>query len=147
MRRALFSTVIATCLMIGGPSFAKDSQPLKTIAPDLIIQSAEQGAFFKFDEKTHDVDPRDFKPLSVIPRKHAFMFGWRMAVKTDRKSILVQEKSEGGNGKNGMPFQRSPRFGYIYNFTDIVDGVAKGKYSKTIFVENVPVKTFSYEVR
>ncbi len=147
MRLSSFSTVIVTCLLIGSQSFAKDAKPLKVVAPDLVIENAEQGAYCKVDEKTHDVDPRDLKPLSVIPRKHSFMFGWRMAIKTSRKSVLVQERSADGKGKSGMPFQAVPKFGYIYNFTDIVAGVGKGKYSKTIFVEDLPVKTFTYEVR
>lgn len=147
MRLALFSTVISICLLTGSQSVAKDAKPLKVIAPDLVIQSAEQGAFFKLDEKTGDADPRDFKQLSVIPRKHAFMFGWRMAIETSRKSVLVQERSADGGGKQGMPFRRVPKFGYIYNFTDIVAGTARGKKSKTIFVENLPIKTFKYEVQ
>ncbi len=131
MRRVLLFTLSGICLT-GSQSFAKDVKPLKEVAPDLVIKSAEQGAFFKLDKKTGDVDPRDFKPLSVIPRKHAFMFGWRMAVETSRKSILVQERTVDGSGKQGMPFRRTPKFGYIYNFTDIVAGTARGKSSKTI---------------
>jgi hypothetical protein len=140
--------VSVTYLVI--PSLAKSppDRPLKVIAPDLIIESAEQGAFYdKNYVSAQDIDPRNFKALNVVPRPHSFMFGWRMKVKTTRKSILVQERTVDGKGKQGLPFHATPRFGYICNCTDIVQGVGPGKDSTTVYVEHVPVVTFTATIK
>ncbi|HEY9871497.1 MAG TPA: hypothetical protein V6D08_20235 [Candidatus Obscuribacterales bacterium] len=121
---------------------AKESVPLKVIAPDLVIESVEQGEFLD-----DPADPRHFRRTDVVPRKNRYLFGWRMKVKTTRKSILVQERGPAGKGHNGVPFQAVPKHGYIFQASDIVAGVSPGKYSATIYVENVPVTTVTSTVK
>jgi len=119
---------------------ADDVKPLKIIAPDLVIDTVEQGEFL--DDPP---DPRHFKPSNVVG-KHTGLFGWRMKINTTRKTVLVQEKAVKGSA-NALPFKAVPKFGYIFSAKDIVTGVSSGYYASTIFVENVPVTTLTMVVK
>lgn len=148
--RRTLAAAIAILILLAAPAMtqSRPHQPVKIIAPDLIIETAEQGAFYdKTYKRAQDIDPRNFKPLNVIPRPHSFMFGWRMKVKTTRKSILVQERSKDEKGRQGQPFRAVPKFGYICNCTDVVEGVGPGTESTTVYIENVPVATFTSTVK
>ena len=140
MRRSLVALLLVVLVGIF-PGAAKENVPLKVIAPDLVIESAEQGAFYD-----DPVNPKHFKSLNVVPQPHRFLFGWRMKVVTTRKSILVQERTLEGHGKQGQRFNAVPQDGYVYNATDIVAGYPAGTFKKRIFVENVPVVTFTYTI-
>lgn len=135
---------VTIALLIGLLAFssyadAKEATPLKAIAPDLVIESAEIGQFLN-----DPADPRDFRPTTVIG-KDCRLFGWRMKVKTTRKAVLIQEKS--GTGQiAALPVRLSPKYGYLFAPREIVMGVSPGKYSSTVFVENVRVKTFTWTV-
>jgi hypothetical protein len=69
-----------------------------------------------------------------------------MKVNTTRRSVAVQVKAAKGKA-HGLPFQATPKFGYIFAASEIVDGVSPGSYSHTIYVENQPIKTFPYEIK
>lgn len=145
------TAVIATLKLLALPVLASPrsevAQPVKMIAPDLIIEIVEQGEFLEVDEKTHRADPRSFKAASIVPHRNRYLFGWRMKIKTTRKSILVQEHSVDGKGKQGAPTRLVPQHDYIFRSTDYVETIPAGKYTYVLFVENQPVKTFSYELK
>ena len=136
-QQQLLVSAIAAVILMGIPALAKSSanKPLKIIASDLIIETAEQGEFLD-----DPADPRHFKPSNVVGKKCG-LFGWRMKVKTTRKEIAIQEKSSDGKS-NGTSFRQVPKYGYLYAAVPFVAGVSPGKYTVIVFVENVPVKTF-----
>jgi hypothetical protein len=138
----MLGNVLALATVVAIPALAKPlpNEPLKVIAPDLIIETAEQGEFFD-----DPADPRHFKRSDVVGKKSG-LFGWRMKVKTTRKSILVQERATRGES-HGLPFQAVPKYGYLFGGAPIVQDVPPGKYSSTVFVENLPVKTFTMTVK
>jgi hypothetical protein len=127
--------------MLASAATAADSTFPKRIAPDLVIESAEQGEFLD-----DPVDPRHFKRSDTVGKKCG-LFGWRMKVKTTRTQILVQEKGTKKGDPGALPLQREPKYGYLYSGVDIVQGVPAGNYASTIYVENVPVKTFTMIVK
>lgn len=137
------SLSVSSLLLAGGLACAKSGivKPLKVIAPDLVIESAEQGEFIG-----DPADPLHFKKSDVV-EKSTGLFGWRMKIKTTRKSLLVQEKGVGKGQPNALPIKRIPKNGYIFAATDIVAGVPPGKYTSVIFVENLPIKTFTMVVK
>lgn len=140
-QQQILGSVLVLTSVVAIPVLAKSlpSQPLKVIAPDLIIETAEQGEFLD-----DPADPRHFKRSDVVGKKCG-LFGWRMKVRTTRKSILVQERADKGES-HGVPFQAVPKYGYLFGGAPIVQGVPPGKYTSTVFVENVPVKTFTMTV-
>jgi hypothetical protein len=135
-------TMLLVLFFLIAPAIAGESKPLKVIAPDLVIESAEQGEFL--DDPP---DPRHFQVSNTVPHTNRRLFGWRLKANTKRQSILVQERSVDGKGKQGVPGRLKPRYGYIFHATDLVETVPPGKYSYTVFLENQPVKTFSYELK
>jgi hypothetical protein len=141
MRKSLITLLLLFVISGPSPCVAKESLPLKVIAPDLVIESAEQGEFLD-----DPADPRRFKTGDIVGKKCG-LFGWRMKVKTTRKLILVQEKGSGKGQGNALPVRKTPKHGYLFSAADIVQGVPRGKYSSTVFVENVPVKTFTRTVK
>ncbi len=154
-RTTAISALVVLWALVAVPAFATDPvvvkpklvQPLKVIAPDLIIETAEQGEFHKMDKDGFHVDPLSFKRTDVVPHKDRYMFGWRMKVTTTRKFVLVQERSPNGKGRQGQPFQAIPKEGYIFNATDVVVGVPRGKRSTRVYVEDVPIETFTSTVK
>ena len=120
------------------PALAKSlpNKPLKVIAPDLIIETAELGEFLD-----DPADPRHFKQSDVVGKKCG-LFGWRMKVRTTRNSVLVQDKATQKGDPSGLPVRRVPKYGYLFSAGDIVQSVSPGQYSSTVFVENIPIKTF-----
>lgn len=141
--------VVSLLVVLAGifPCVAKEHLPLKVIAPDLIIETAEQGEFTKVNEKTQRADPLSFRPARIVPHKNRELFGWRIKVKTTRPSILVQEHSVDGKGKQGVPTRLVPEHGYIFRGTDYVETIPAGKCSYVIYVEKQPVVTFSFEIK
>jgi hypothetical protein len=139
----LVSALVAV-IYLAIPALAKSlpNKPLKTIAPDLIIETAEQGEFLD-----DPADPLHFSATNVVPHRNRYLFGWRLKVKTVRQKILVQERSIDGRGKQGVPGYFKPKDGYLFHATDLVETIPSGKYTRTVFVENQPVKTFSYEIK
>lgn len=132
---------VAGVLSVNGLASAKDITPLKVVAPDLVIESAEQGEFMD-----DPADPRHFKPSNTVG-KQCGLFGWRMKVRTSRKVILVQETSSRKAQANALAIKRTPQYGYLFVGRDIVQGVSPGKYSATVLVEKVPIKTFTWTVK
>ncbi len=131
---------VAGVLSVNGLASAKDITPLKVIAPDLVIESAEQGEFMD-----DPADPRHFK-LSNTVGKQCGLFGWRVKVRTSRKVILVQETSARKGQANAFAVKRMPQYGYLFVGRDIVQGVSPGNYSATVVVERVPIRTFTWTV-
>jgi hypothetical protein len=127
--------------MCASASTATDVTFPKIIAPDLVIESAEQGEFLD-----DPADPRHFKPSDKVGKKCG-LFGWRMRVKTSRARILIQERGANKGEPDALPIQREPKYGYLYSAVNIVQGVPAGNYSSTVYVENVSVKTFTMIVK
>lgn len=132
---------VVGALSVNGLASAKDITALKVIAPDLVIESAEQGEFM--DEPA---DPRHFKPSNIVG-KQCGLFGWRMKVRTSKKVVLVQETSARKGQANAFAVKRTPQYGYLFVARDIVRGVSPGEYSSTVLVENVPIRTFKWTVK
>jgi hypothetical protein len=133
--------MLIALLISGASAIAKEIEPLKVIAPDLVIESAEQGQFLD-----DPADPRHFKPTNIVG-ENCGLFGWRMKVRTTKKVVLIQEKGAEKGQPNALPLHGEPKYGYLFAAREIVRGVSPGKYSMTVCVENVPVKTFTYIVR
>jgi len=141
MIRFRLAVSAAVVLSVNGYVLAEDALPLKVIAPDLVIESAEQGEFMD-----DPADPRHFKPSNTVG-KQCGLFGWRMKVRTSRKVILVQETSARKVQANAFAVKRMPQYGYLFSARDIVQGVSPGDYSSTVLVENVPIRTFKWTVK
>jgi hypothetical protein len=137
-----FLSVLLAFFMFASAATAADAIFPKTIAPDLVIESVEQGAFLD-----DPADPRHFRLTNVVPHRNRYLFGWRMKVTTTRKSILVQELDPNGKGRNGMPVRSVPKAGYIFRATDLVSSLQPGRREYKISVENQPVKYFSYVIK
>lgn len=132
---------VAGALSVNGLASAKAITPLKVIAPDLVIESAEQCEFMD-----DPADPRHFKPSNIVG-KQCGLFGWRMKVRTSRKVVLVQETSARKGQAKALPLKRAPQYGYLFAAREIVPGVSPGAYSATVLVENVPIRTFRWTVK
>jgi hypothetical protein len=134
MCRSLPAALIAT-VILSGSVYAKDAQPLKVIAPDLIVETAEYGAFVSKGGVTK------FVPTTTIGRPGLGEYGWRLKLKTTRDSVHWSETGDNGP-KLVHVFTSKPEHGYIEHHLDWVNGI-KGKFAITVNVENVPVKTFT----
>lgn len=132
--------LLAFC-MFASAATAADAVFPKRIAPDLVIESAEQGEFLD-----DPADPRHFKHSDTIGKKCG-LFGWRMKVKTTRTQILVQEKGTEPGESNGQPMRETPKYGYLYSGTETLSMLPPGKCTFCMYVENVRVKTFKMTVK
>jgi hypothetical protein len=136
-----FLSALLAFSLFASAATALDATFPKRIAPDLVVESVEQGEFLN-----NPADPRHFKPSNTIGKKCG-LFGWRMKVKTTRTHILVQEKGTEPGESNGQPMQETPKYGYLYSGTETLSMLPPGKYTFCMYVENVPVKTFTMTVK
>ncbi len=130
--------VAVSILMSVGPISAQQHmghRPLKVIAPDLIVETAEYGAFVSNGNATK------FTPTTKISRNGLGEYGWRLRLKTTRKAVYWSETGDNAP-KLVRVYKARPVNGYIEHHLDWVSGI-KGKFAITVNVENVPVKTFT----
>src|SRR5271170_3816372 len=88
MSRSVLATLIIMFLAAAAVA-APETKPLKVIAPDLIIESAEYGAFVPRGDVTM------FVPTTNIARPDLAQYGWRLKLKTTRNEVHWSET--GGN--------------------------------------------------
>jgi hypothetical protein len=135
-----FLFVFLAMFILASAATAADSTFPKRIAPDLVIESAEQGEFL-----SAPADPRHFKRSDTVGKKCG-LFGWRMKVRTTMTQILVQEKGAEKGQPDALPMQCEAKYSYLFAARQIVQGVSPGKYSMMVFVEKIPVKKFTFFV-
>jgi hypothetical protein len=133
MSRSVLATLM-TMFLAAAAVAATETKPLKVIAPDLIVESAEYGAFVPRGDVTM------FVPLTTIRRPELGQYGWRLKLKTTRKEVHWSETG-GKAPKLIHVFTSRPVHGYIDHHLDWVS--SKGKFAITVNVENIPVKTFT----
>ena len=118
---------------------AKTVRTFKVIAPDLVIESAEYGAFVTSDNKTK------FVQTTTVSRPGLGEYGWRLKVKTTRKVIHWSETGDTGPAITHV-FESAPENGYIQHHLDWA-GDIKGTFHITVNIEGQPVKTFTIKVQ
>ncbi|MBZ0188069.1 MAG: hypothetical protein K8F91_17610 [Candidatus Obscuribacterales bacterium] len=78
----LLSIAVATTVTVV-PTYGKENNPLKVIAPDLVVESFECG---EFPDGPKELDPAN---EHFVPKKktRGGFIGYRLKLKTDRKEI------------------------------------------------------------
>jgi len=132
-------------MLLSGAALAGESKPLKVIAPDLVVEAAEFGAF------PAGKGPRDRKGKEVVfvPTEHVdkvgFSYGWRIKLQTPRKTVHVYPVwgDHAKEQKIQLGAVEKVVDGYIYHDWDEV-GAKEHRHSVTVYVEGTPVKSFVY---
>ncbi len=125
---------------------AKETKPLKVIAPDLIVESLDFGKY-PDGKDSHSVKPRsvNFIPVpSHVASSEGYVYGYRLKLKTTRSKVLLNQAFD--KSPKGSGWAAKPTDGFIYEDWPL-DGVRNGKHSVSVWVEGVALPTLVYTVK
>lgn len=109
-------------------------QPLKIIAPDLVVESCELGKFPDHHAPSDKQNKVIFIP-TIVSKCCGYSFGYRIKLRTTRKQVKIAEQFEGFPSTPAGRME-TPKNGLIYRDWDD-GGVRKGPYWVRIWVEDV----------
>lgn len=137
--------LITLLTLLCSPAWCHDSNR-STASSDVEIVSAEFGRF------PEGKGPRQLPGKEVVFEKTSkvgkagYTCGWKIALNTTLKSVMVSEKWD-GNDKLVSSTKYGVIDGLIYHDWDVAMGTRKGKHSVEVSVNDTPVKKFVYVVR
>ena len=153
---SLFLALFLATSLVASPVWSKEhKEPLKVIAPDLIVESCEFG---KFPHKFAPMDEVPHEKVKFIPTNIAegfgYSYGYRLVLKTSRKKVHwthVVGASPGVDPSKAKPRKIQPEKvtgdGIFYFNFPIVAGYGKGKYWIKVWVEDEPLPVMYYTVK
>lgn len=157
MQKQIFAAFIAFGLgSLYCTSSAKETAPLKVIAPDLIVESVDFGKFPPGHGPLDDgMKPNEYRfiPLSKhLANQKAFGYGYRIRLKTDREKVRIFQGVDAPfnlgklTPKKGDGTYEKPVNGAIYK-EFLMDGLKNGNYNVYLWVEDVELPKLEYTVK